>query len=178
MTFMAPVLCFYNILGPPPFEALAIFSVHSTAVYAALSPLSALGHSEFILATQKAQFLVTGDVQQNKVQITTAKGFPNLYLELGKFFKQTHPDQLAVQVFEISVGMIFATICLYMFQVSFFGLCLAFILLPIMHHVTWDHPWVGWAAYLPFSIILLGIGLSAMSLLGVQTVFFGYGFHF
>ena len=32
--------------------------------------------------------------------------------------------------------------------------------------------------YVPFVLILLGVGLASLSMVGMQTVFFGYGFHF
>jgi hypothetical protein len=32
--------------------------------------------------------------------------------------------------------------------------------------------------YVPFAFILLGIALGGLSLLGLSTVLFGYGFHF
>ena len=65
-----------------------------------------------------------------------------------------------------------------MFQISFFGLCLAFVLLPVMHYLGWDAKAMRVLVYLPFALILLGVGLASLSMVGMQTVFFGYGFHF
>jgi len=176
MTFMAPVLCFIVALGHRPLRLWKFLS-HSTAVYAALSPLSTLGTLSF-LATQKAQFLVTGDVGQKPHERPTVRGISSLNGWIWKFLKDSHPDHLGVQIFEFSSGLFFALICLSLFQISFFGLCLAFMLLPVMHHLNWDSPVVKLLVYLPFIIILTGIGLSTLSALGMQTIFFGYGFHF
>ena len=55
---------------------------------------------------------------------------------------------------------------------------LGFVLLPVTHHVRWDHGLVRALTYVPFAFILLGIALGGLSLFGLQTVLFGYGFHF
>ena len=76
------------------------------------------------------------------------------------------------------LGCLFGTVCIFMFQISFFGLCLAFALLPLMHHVGWRNRFVRAAVYVPFLFIIAGLVLAGFSLFGMKTVFFGYGFHF
>ncbi len=176
MTFLAPVLCFVISLSNRPLRLWQFLS-HSTAVYAALSPLSTLGTLSY-MATQKAQFLVTGDTRQSEQTVTQVSGISSFGRGFSKFFNGSHPDLFAVQAFEIATGMFFALLCLTLFQISFFGLCLAFMLLPIMHHIRWDHPVLRVLVHIPFLIIILGIGLSSLAAIGLQTVFFGYGFHF
>jgi hypothetical protein len=34
------------------------------------------------------------------------------------------------------------------------------------------------AIQLPLALIVIGVALGSLSLMGIQTVFFGYGFHF
>ncbi|MFL5276429.1 MAG: hypothetical protein ACJ79T_08155, partial [Myxococcales bacterium] len=69
-------------------------------------------------------------------------------------------------------------ICVATFQVAFLGLSLGFILLPVLHHVRWENPILRPLVHLPFTLILVGILLGGLSLLGMPTVLFGYGFHF
>ncbi len=75
-------------------------------------------------------------------------------------------------------GLLFAVVCVFMFQISFFGLCLAFILLPLMHRLGWEHKLVRALVFVPFILILSGVAVAGMSMFGMQSVFFGYGFHF
>lgn len=178
LTFFAPVLCFVLELLPQPLKLIRFLS-HSTAVYAALSPLSAIGVISYII-TGKATFLVTGDTKQsvNTDASSENKHKSKIINGIKSFFGKSHPDQIAVQTFEIFVGLFFAVACLFLLQISFFGLCFAFILFPMMHHLTWENPFVQKFVYLPFAIILLGVMVGAMSIFGLQPVFFGYGFHF
>jgi len=83
-----------------------------------------------------------------------------------------------VQAFEVACGVGFGLTCLATAQVSFFGLSLGFVLLPVAHHVGWEHPAMRVLSYLPFAFVVLGLGLGGMTLLGLQPVLFGYGFHF
>ena len=178
LTFFAPVLCFILELLPQPLKLIRFLS-HSTAVYAALSPLSAIGVLSYII-TGKATFLVTGDTKQsvNTESIPEDTHKSKIVNGIKTFFGKSHPDQIAVQFFEILVGLFFAVACLFLLQISFFGLCFAFVLFPLMHHLTWENPFVQKFVYLPFAIILLGVMVGAMSIFGLQPVFFGYGFHF
>ena len=64
------------------------------------------------------------------------------------------------------------------FQVSFFGLALAFLMMPVMHSLGWNHRLSSLVRWLPFSLILAGLGLGSLSLFGLQPVLFGFGFHF
>ncbi len=177
LTFFAPVLCFIIGLAHKPLK-LFRFLCHSTSLYAALGPLSAAGIFSFLL-TRKATFLVTGDKQQESatagVKMRPLKKFKTAFQELiGK----SHPDHLVIQSFEILVGLTMGILCVFLFQFSFLGLCLAFIFLPMMHHLGWRHPVMRVAVFLPFILILFGLSLGTMSALGMATVFFGYGFHF
>ncbi len=153
LTLLAPVLCFILDMWRTPARLLR-FLGHSTAAYGTLGPLSSIGVLLY-LATGKAVFHVTADL-----------------------FAGSHPDHLAVQGLEILCGVAFAVICLQTFQVSFMGLSLGFILLPVLHHKRWENPLLRMLVHVPFAFILLGIALGGLSLLGLSTVLFGYGFHF
>lgn len=178
LTFFAPVLCFIIGMAHQPVRLYRFLS-HSTALYAALGPLSTVGVLSFV-ATGKATFLVTGDnYKGNEPQIKkkepVLRRAKNWAVDL---FGKSHPDQVTIQVFEIAIGVMFGILSIYLFQISFLGLCLAFILLPFMHNVGWNRSFLRFVVFVPFFLILLGLGIGAMSSLGMQTVFFGYGFHF
>jgi len=179
LTFFAPVLCFVvGLIGQP--RRLFKFLTHSTALYAALGPLSAIGVVAYAISG-KAIFLVTGDTQQaehKKAQPRRKHWWDKLKGSWKNFIHKSHPDTLPVQGFEILTGLIFGFFALYMFQLSFLGLCLAFLLLPLMHYFGWENRWVRRLVWLPFLMILGGVALAGFSLIGMQTVFFGYGFHF
>lgn len=178
LTFFAPVLCFILALAHKPIKLFKFLS-HSTSLYAALSPLSSLGVVAYMISG-KAIFLVTGDVKQEDHAASgkTESFWIKFKASYQKFITKSHPDQKVVQWFEILTGLGFIVMCIYMFQVSFFGLCLAFILLPVMHHLGWEHKLVRVLVYAPFLLILAGIFLASLSMVGLQAVFFGYGFHF
>jgi len=178
LTFFAPVLCFVLALAHRPLQ-LVKFLGYSTALYAALSPLSSLGVIAYLISG-KAIFLVTGDVRQrDQQQGTAAMSWARKIREsYQKFITKSHPDQPAVQFFEVFTGLVFAVVCIYMFQISFLGLCLAFILLPLMHHLGWDSKLVKAVVLIPFFLIMTGVAVAGMSMFGMQSVFFGYGFHF
>jgi cellulose synthase/poly-beta-1,6-N-acetylglucosamine synthase-like glycosyltransferase len=187
MTFFAPVLCFILELANRP-RTLFKFLCQSTALYAALSPLSSVGVLSY-LATGKAIFLVTGDKQES------ASGAPvngastedsvqkvGLWARTKANYRdllvKSHPDQRFVQGIEILTGIGFAIASIIMMQISFLGLCFAFILLPILHHTGWTKKYVKPLIYVPFLLILVGVFTAGLSLVGMQAVFFGYGFHF
>jgi cellulose synthase/poly-beta-1,6-N-acetylglucosamine synthase-like glycosyltransferase len=177
LTFIAPILCFILEMWKQPFK-LFRFLCHSTAVYASLGPLSAIGVFSY-LVTGKAHFLVTGDKQADKERDNKLNQSWNKYKEAVKeFFGRSHPDNIAVQFFEISCGILFTAMCLYLFQISFFGLSLAFILIPVMHHTSWSNVLIEGFRYLPFTLVALGLVLGAFAMLGLQTMFFSFGFHF
>ncbi|MEZ4776711.1 MAG: glycosyltransferase family 2 protein [Bacteroidia bacterium] len=178
LTFFAPVLCFIVGMWRTPLKLYRFLS-HSTALYAALGPLSTVGVLSFLF-TKKAIFLVTGDnfSQGKGLEKPRETVFQKIRNWGNELVGKSHPDQTAIQVFEIGIGVLFGVISIYLFQISFFGLCLAFILLPFMHHVTWNKPLVKALVFVPFTLILFGLGIGALGSLGMQTVFFGYGFHF
>ncbi len=178
LTFFAPVLCFILAMAKQPWKLFKFLS-HSTALYAALGPLSSIGVIAYLISG-KAIFLVTGDVNQTEHQTkpTSINFIKRVKSGWEKFINKSHPDTLPVQFFEVTTGLIFGVLCIYMFQVSFFGLCLAFIFLPMMHYLGWNNRIVKGLVYIPFAFILLGVFLASLSLLGMQAVFFGYGFHF
>ena len=178
MTFFAPVLCFIIGLIKTPLKLMRFIS-HSTAVYAALGPLSSLGVLTYLF-TGKAVFLVTGDKEQGEAT-SSDKGLnvrTRIHRNWRRFVEKSHPDSRAVQAIEVGIGLIFIIACVKMFQISFLGLCLAFILMPVLHRIGWESKLTRAIAHLPFFFIILGVGLATVSLLGLQTVFFGYGFHF
>ncbi len=178
ITFFAPVLCFIVGLAHRPLRMFKFLS-HSTAAYAALGPLSAIGVLTYMISG-KAIFLVTGDTNQSGQGTGHAvSGWKSkLHESWTRFIQRSHPDSWPVQGFEIMSAIIFGIVSVFMFQFSFFGLCLAFLLLPVMHHLGWTHRLVRAAVYLPFLLIISGILMAGLSLFGMQTVFFGYGFHF
>ncbi len=178
LAFFAPVLCFIIGLAHQPARLFRFLS-QSTVLYAALSPLSSIGVLAYMISG-KAIFLVTGDSEQKEHRASGAAG--HLVQRMKKswhdFLAKSHPDTGMVQAFEILTGLLFGLVCLYTFQISFFGLCLAFILLPLMHHLGWNNRAVQVLMYLPFVLILLGVFVASLSLFGLQSVFFGYGFLF
>lgn len=177
LTFFAPVLCFLIGLARQPLKLFKFIS-HSTALYAALGPLSALGVITYFISG-KAVFLVTGDIAQQSDTPSERQSLGNsLRIGWRQFLQRSHPDSRPVQAFEVGVALLFGTVCIFMFQISFFGLCLAFALLPLMHHMGWRNRFVRAAVYVPFLFIIAGLLLAGFSLFGMQTVFFGYGFHF
>lgn len=95
-----------------------------------------------------------------------------------KLLAGSHPDHRVVQIFEIACGIVFALTSIGMFQISFLALAIGFILLPVMHHISWEQPLMRRLVYLPFVLILAGLSLGGLSVFGVQTSLFGYGFHF
>ncbi len=178
MTFFAPVLSFVIALARQPLKLFRFLS-HSTAMYAALTPLSSMGVLAYFISG-KAFFLVTGD--QNQVEhvahATSSGWFAGLRSGWDRFLAKSHPDTRLVQGFEIATGIGFGIAALIMFQISFMGLCLAFLLLPLMHHLTWENRFIRKLVYVPFILIMLGVLLSGFSVFGMKSVFFGYGFHF
>ena len=175
LTFFAPVLCFILAMRKKPLQMIR-FLCHSTVLYAALSILSAIGVIAYIFSG-KAVFLVTGDKKQHAISGET-NYFTGIKEKFRKFIHQTHPDNLMVQALEICFATLFIIAGLKMMQISFFGLCLSFILLPFLHHIGWKKSVTKLFVYLPFILIVLGIVLGSLSALGMQSVFFGYGFHF
>jgi hypothetical protein len=177
LTFMAPVLCFILALAHRPLK-LFKFLCHSTTLYASLAPLSTVGVLSYLL-TGKAIFLVTGDKtgsSQKHIQTQSRKARLNAYFK--NLLYTSHPDQPIIQGFELLVGIGFAVICVFLFQISFFGMCLAFIMLPLIHHIGWENRFVKVGAYFPFIIIAIGLFIGGMSAFGMQTAFFAFGFHF
>lgn len=178
LTFIAPVLCFILTMRRTPVKLFRFLS-YSTALYAALSILSAIGVIAYMISG-KAIFLVTGDKNQSGNPALTKR--KNISGRLKEFYQQfiykSHPDSRTVQLLEIAVAVIFLIAGLKMMQVSFIGLCFAFALLPVLHHTGWEKRLVRFLIYLPFLLILLGVLVSGLSIFGMQSVFFGYGFHF
>ncbi|MDH4043223.1 MAG: glycosyltransferase [Gemmatimonadota bacterium] len=171
LTFLAPILSFIVELAHRPL-VLFRFLGKSTALYATLGPLSFLGVCSY-LATGRATFLVTGD--RGTRGVTAPRGVGH---RLRQFLTNTHPDQGLVQAFEIGTGLVFAFAAVVFFQPTTLGLALGFLLLPIMHRLSWEHPLAQLFLLLPFLLIVGGVALGGLALFGVQSVFFGYGFHF
>jgi cellulose synthase/poly-beta-1,6-N-acetylglucosamine synthase-like glycosyltransferase len=178
MTFFAPVLSFVIALARKPLQLFRFLS-HSTAMYAALTPLSSIGVLAYFISG-KAFFLVTGDQKQTEhLGENKSEGFfAGIQSGWKQFLAKSHPDTRLVQGFEILTGLAFGVASLVMFQLSFMGLCFAFLLLPLMHHLKWENRMVRGLVYVPFLLIMLGVVLSGFSVFGMKAVFFGYGFHF
>lgn len=179
LTFISPVLCFIIALANKPLKLFRFLS-HSTALYAALSPLSSIGVIGYFF-TGKAYFLVTGE--KPKLALNTLALRSEIVpipfrSSLKNFLSKSHPDQTGIQFFEIATGLFFGFMSIIMFQLSFLGLCIAFILLPVMHRLGWENRVMKVAVYIPFVLILAGLLLSSLNMIGMQSSFFGYGFHF
>ena len=164
LTVLAPVLCFMLELWRQPLK-LFRFLTHSAALYAALSPLTFISVTGFAL-TRKAKFLVTGDTSKNGVS------------DRSRFWSETHPDSLGVRGFEWLAAALFATAAVIGFQVSFIGLAIGFALLPLMHSLGWSNRFVRVLVWIPFSLVVAGMGVGALGMAGLAPVFFGFGFHF
>jgi cellulose synthase/poly-beta-1,6-N-acetylglucosamine synthase-like glycosyltransferase len=178
LTFFAPVLSFIIAMASKPLQLFRFLS-HSTAMYAALTPLSSIGVLAYMVSG-KATFLVTGDQnqQEHTAQEKSSGFWGGLRTSWQQLVAKSHPDTRMVQAFEIFTGLAFGVAALVMFQISFMGLCLAFLLLPLMHHLKWENRIVKKLVYVPFLLIMLGVVLSGFSVFGMKAVFFGYGFHF
>ena len=173
LTILGPVLCFMVDMWHTPIR-LFKFLCSSTTLYAALSPLSMLCVTGY-LVTRKARFLVTGD-NNNQGEATKSKS--SLKDSVWKFLCETHPDNPWVAVFEITSAAVFMYAAVLGLQVSFFGIAFAFFLLPIMHYQGWENPILCKLRYLPLTLVLAGLALGGFSLFGIAPVMFGFGFHF
>lgn len=179
LTFFAPVTCFIIGMWRTPIR-LTRFISHSTSLYAALGPLSSIGVLSY-LVTGKALFLVTGDTTTtaDESSRSVSSGIIDTLSDgWKKLIQKSHPDTLTVQGIEVAIGLVFAVACVYMMQISFFGLCMAFMFMPLLHRIGWKSRFAKLVVHLPFLFIMVGVVLSGLSLAGMQTVFFGYGFHF
>ncbi len=178
LTFFAPVLCFIIALIHRPLKMIKFIS-HSTAMYAALGPLSSIGVLSYLISG-KAIFLVTGDKKDRShhLRTHTKNILENIKLQWHRLLNRSHPDSSTVQGLEIFVGVVFAMASLYMFQISFLGLCLAFVFMPLLHRIGWDHKLIRVLAHLPYLLVMIGVAMAGLSLIGMQTMFFGFGFHF
>lgn len=174
LTVLAPILCFIVELWRRP-GTLIRFLSHSAAIYSALSPLTFICVLGFA-ATRKARFLVTADVVGNGASRSPAEA--GAMMRLRRFWSETHPDHPAVRVFEFGMGIAFGLTAIATFQVSFLGLSIAFMLMPLMHRTGWGGPIVRRAVWVPFSLMFAGLGLGGLGLFGLQPVLFGFGFHF
>jgi len=178
LTMLSPILCFIIEMISKPLR-LFQFICRSTTVYAALGPLASLGVFSYVV-TGKATFLVTGDQSEPTVD-SKIKSEP-LYRRAGQhlkgMFTESHPSHSLVQYFEGFCGLSFAAAAIFLANISFFGLAIAFLLQPVMHRVSWENPAIQYMVYLPFLFILGGVGVSLLGLWGIAPVFFGYGFHF
>ncbi len=180
LTFIAPVLCFVIELAHKPRELFA-FLCRSSVIYSALGPLSSLGVVGYLLSG-KATFLVTGDRGASAAGAAIPGRAPSLWKRATALVRSavntSHPDHPLVQGFEVLCGVVFGLVCLQMAQLSFLGLALGFVMAPVLHNAPWDHPLLQRLVYVPFTLIMGGLMIGGMGLLGVQSVFFGYGFHF
>jgi cellulose synthase/poly-beta-1,6-N-acetylglucosamine synthase-like glycosyltransferase len=178
LTFISPVLCFLIAMRRTPGKLFRFLS-YSTALYAALSILSAIGVIAYLISG-KAIFLVTGD--KNQLTRDTEKQKKGIFKRIINAYRQlinrSHPDSGLVQVLELLLAAIFLVAAIKMMQVSFLGLCLAFAFLPLFHHLGWERKISRFLLFIPFVLIISGMIISGLSIFGMQSVFFGYGFHF
>jgi cellulose synthase/poly-beta-1,6-N-acetylglucosamine synthase-like glycosyltransferase len=173
LALASPVLCFVIDLYRTPLR-LWSFLAKSTALYGALGPLSSIGVVLFGI-TRRAVFHVTAD---RSARGRSASGTDRVSAELRQFIERSHPDQPLVQVLELACGATLVVLACASVQLPFLGLALGYVMLPLLHHCSWRTPAVRAFAQIPFFLIVTGVLLGSLSLVGVQTVFFGYGFHF
>lgn len=184
LALVSPVLCFAIDMWRRPRQLLA-FLARSTALYGALGPLSSIGVLLFA-GTRRAVFHVTADASRETLEAAPAAAGagrgPSLLGRLGgelrRFAHRSHPDQPLVQAIELACGVTLVWLACVSLQLAFLGLALAYLMLPLLHHLRWDAPLVRALVYVPLVLILTGVALGGLSLFGVQTVFYGYGFHF
>ena len=187
MALLSPVLCFVIDMWRRP-RQLWSFLAKSTALYGALGPLSSIGVVLFGL-TKRAVFHVTADkTSRHTFEATepvhaSAASTRAVYLnrvgtELRHFAMRSHPDHVLVQGLEIAIGAALVTLACATVQLPFLGLAMAYLMLPLLHHLTWEARGVQVLVQIPFFLIVTGVTLGSLSIIGVQTVFFGYGFHF
>jgi len=180
VALLSPVLCFVIDMYKQPVR-LWSFLAKSTALYGALGPLSSIGVVLFGL-TRRAVFHVTADKTNQATSPSTVRQAksPLAWLagEMRQFAFRSHPDYVLVQSLEIAIGATLVTLACATVQLPFLGLALAYLMLPLLHHWRWESLGVRVLVQLPFFLIVTGIALGSLSLIGVQTVFFGYGFHF
>jgi cellulose synthase/poly-beta-1,6-N-acetylglucosamine synthase-like glycosyltransferase len=179
LTLVAPVLCFIIDMWRTPVKLFG-FLGRSTALYGALGPLSSIGVLLFSV-TGKAVFHVTADRGSGQSGARNAGGQPTLarfWEGIKVFAGRSHPDHWGVQIFEVACGLLFAWAAWQSFQVAFFGLALALLLFPILHHTVWENRAVQVLTMVPMVLILLGLAVNSMAFVGMQTMFFGFGFHF
>jgi membrane glycosyltransferase len=178
LALVSPVLCFVIDLWRRPLR-LWSFLAKSTALYGALGPLSSIGVVLFGL-TRRAVFHVTADRSRASAPGAPARGslVGRVRTQLRQFVERSHPDHPIVQVLELTCGATLVVLACASVQLPFLGLALGYFMLPLLHHCSWTVPAVRTIAQLPFLLIVTGVLLGSLSLVGVQTVFFGYGFHF
>ncbi|MFO7277292.1 MAG: glycosyltransferase [Pseudomonadota bacterium] len=177
LALVSPVLCFVIDMYRRPLGLLA-FLAKSTALYGALGPLSSIGVLLFGF-TRRAVFHVTADKSALHAARVAAGGLlARMRDDLRQFALRSHPDHAFVQTLEILCGASFVVLACWTVQLPFLGLALGYLMLPLLHHLRWESRAVKVLVHLPFALIVSGITLGGLSLMGVQTVFFGYGFHF
>jgi hypothetical protein len=176
LTFTAPILCFVIDLWRRPLRLLRFLGA-STAAYGALGPLSSLGVLFYAL-TGKAVFHVTADRSGGPAAPGAGSLGQRLRGGLRSLLAGSHPDRLAVQAFEVACGLGMAFLAVRMAQLSALGLALGFLLLPLAHHLRWEHPLLRGLVHVPLALVVSGLVLGGLSLFGLQTVLFGFGFHF
>ena len=170
MTLFAPILCFVFEHWRHPVRLFKFLS-KSTALYAALSPLSALCVIGYLL-TGKARFLVTGD-KSDRSSASSKNGNG-----IHRFLSETHPDSRFSWSFELLAGLVFFSAAFVSFQPAFAGIALAFFLQPFLHYYGWSNSALRRLDMLPFTLIIGSVALGSFSSFGLQPVLFGFGFHF
>lgn len=174
IALVSPVLCFVIDMARHP-RRLWRFLAQSTALYGALGPLSSIGVVLFAV-TRRAVFHVTAD--RGRPQ-TSGRGISDrVRMSLVQFARRSHPDDPLVQGIELVCGAVLVTLACVTVQLPFLGLALGYLMLPILHHVSWARRAVQAVIQVPLCLIIVGMVLGSLFLIGVQTVFFGYGFHF
>lgn len=176
VALFSPVLCFVIDMAKQP-RRLWSFLAKSTALYGALGPLSSIGVVLFAV-TRRAVFHVTADRRSGYLSANARSVLGSVAEHLRQFAQRSHPDHWLVQALELACGVTLIALAVATVQLPFLGLALGYVLLPLLHHLNWTARGVQVLVQVPFVLIVLGITLGGLTMIGVQTVFFGYGFHF
>jgi cellulose synthase/poly-beta-1,6-N-acetylglucosamine synthase-like glycosyltransferase len=176
LAMVSPVLCFLIDMWRRP-GRLWSFLARSTALYGALGPLSSIGVLLFAF-TRRAVFHVTADKTRETAATRSAGALQRTRAGFRAFVQRSHPDQKLVQGLEIVCALVLVGLACATFQLPFLGLALGYLMFPVLHHIRWESLGARALVHVPFALIVSGFGVGSLSLMGVQTVFFGYGFHF
>ncbi|OGW12631.1 MAG: hypothetical protein A3G93_13330 [Nitrospinae bacterium RIFCSPLOWO2_12_FULL_45_22] len=161
----APVLgCFHLILSHPIKVIRLLFL--STVPYLSLMVVCVTGVLSYIL-TGKAAFLVTGEKGGGDTFYNYAEGSggKTSWLERLNF------EHGSVRITELILGVFLTYICLRTFNLALLAFSLSLVLGYFLFICEWENKILTPLVYLPFLLIVFGIGLLGFNLMGAQGIF-------